>query len=148
MNINRVDQQTFGANLVFAKEAGTCFNKSVNLKNVSEMFAKRTKNLKTDMLVKPVAEKSFIVEFGKEGSLAENATPIISWGKVKEDNVLVDKFVKLYDMFLAKFYAKKALNRGDVGDSAHFDLRVAEIAAKSEDMELMKVAIDLIDSEY
>ena len=61
---------------------------------------------------------------------------------------ITDKFVKLYDMFLAKFYAKKALNRGDIGDSAHFNLRVVEIAAKSEDPELMKVAVDLLDSEY
>ena len=148
MNINRVDRQTFGANLVFAKEAGACFNKAINLENVSKKFAERTKNLKTDLFVKPIAKNNFIAEFGKEGTLQENATPIISWEEIKEDNVLADKFVKLYDMFLAKFYAKKALNRGDAGDSVHFDLRVAEIAAKSEDMELMKVAVDLLGSEY
>ena len=148
MNINRVDRQTFGANLVFAKEAGACFNKTINLENVSKKFAERTKNLKTDMVIRPAAMKSFIAEFGKEGSLKENASSLISWATVKEDNVLTDKFVKLYDMFLAKFYAKKALNRGDIGDSAHFNLRVVEIAAKSEDPELMKVAVDLLDSEY
>ena len=148
MNVNRINQLTFGANLTIAKEARTCFNKSVNLENVSKVFAERTKNLKVDMLVKPFGKKSFIAEFGKEGSLQENASLGISWAKVKEDNVLVDKFVKLYDMFLARDYARKAMNRGDVQDSAHFDLRVAQIALRSKDVELMKVANFLLDSEY
>ena len=148
MNINRVDQQTFGANLVFAKDASTRFSKNINLENVSKIFAERTKNLKTDMVVQPFEAQTFFAEYGKEGSIYHKVTPVISWAKEKDDATLADKFVKLYKMFMAKCYSKQAERRGDFSDALHFEQRISEIATKSEDKQLLKTALELVGDEY
>lgn len=148
MNINRVDQQTFGANLVFAKDASTRFSKNINLENVSKIFAERTKNLKTDMFVQPCGAKTFLAEYGKISSVYHYATSKISWAKEKDDATLADKFVKLYKMFIAKCYSKQAELRGDFSDALYFEQRISEIATKSEDKQLLKTALKLIDEEF
>lgn len=106
-----------------------CFSKKINLKNVEQAFAEKTKSFNKDFVVGN--EMFEIMTWGYIPKLKVDGIYDLKVKKITDENVLVDKLVRAYKMITSYSKYKKAT---DVEDLKFFEKNIKDLARKDNDL--------------